>query len=102
MPWDGDTKALVERTRTVALAGGLLGLTAVALYLTELTRTAGLVLLPCAFGLLAGAGYAHHRGQWPNRTWVLAFLAVALLAISYAVWLGLYALAHRTLRPVPV
>ena len=102
MPWEGDTTILAQRVRAVALTGSVLGLTAVALYLSGSSQAAGLALLPSALGLLAGARYAHRRGHWPSRTWVLALLALTLVALSYATWLGLYALAHRTPHPVPV
>lgn len=102
MPWDGDTKPFVKRVRMVAMAGVILGSTAIALSLNGGSRAAGLVLAPSAFGFLAGAAYGRRRGHWPSRTWVLVFIALTTIAIGYAIWLGLYALAHRTIHAVPV
>lgn len=102
MPWDGDTRPFVNRVRMVALAGVILGCTAIALSLNAGSRAAGLVLAPSALGLLAGAAYARRRGHWPPRTWVLVFVALTAIAIGYAIWLGLYALAHRPIHAVPV
>jgi hypothetical protein len=82
-----------EGGTVVAAAGAGLLVSAVALYLTELSRAVGVVVAGVAAVMVVSGLRTLWRGRWPHRGLLVAFAVVVAGLVALGVWTWLSALS---------